>query len=317
MSRVNLLTTSTGQQLMEEGAVHITLEEGGELPTRLDELERIFSNCYQENQFNIVLDLGKVKLPPTRFIVTLIKVTSQARRMGGDVRLINLNPSIRNNLVTFSPRTYLSIEPSEKYALDDFGETFYPHTEFDINENINILTSKAQANEVEQESVEEESHFDRQDNILKLLTLAQDRIRVQNKVENLYEICDFVLERAVKAGFDLRERGKIKVTIYEACLNVVEHAYFSNPDYWINVYVGYDKEKFIIIIQDWGESFEFDPSRPYDVEQAVKDRRTGGFGLHIIRRSVDEISYLTDPKDGNRLILVKYINAKNNHLVNT
>lgn len=310
MGRLESSTTSSDQIAIDEESAYILLAEDAELPARLNELEQKFRQFFDVNQYQIILDLANIKLPPTRFIVTLIEITCQARRMGGDIKLINLNQSIRNNLVTFSPRTYLSIEPSEKYALEDFGETFYPHSEFDISENINILASKALANEIDQESVEEESHFDGQDNIIKLLSLAQDRIRVQNKVENLYEICDFVLERAVKAGFDLRERGKIKVTIYEACLNVVEHAYFSNPDYWINVYVGYDKEKFIIIIQDWGESFEFDPSRPYDVEQAVKDRRTGGFGLHIIRRSVDEISYLTDPKDGNRLILVKYINAK-------
>ncbi|MCU0645964.1 MAG: hypothetical protein MUC94_17110, partial [bacterium] len=47
----------------------------------------------------------------------------------------------------------------------------------------------------------------------------------------------------------------------------------------------------------------------YDVEQAVKDRRKGGFGLHIIRRSVEMINYISDPRHGNRLILVKAINV--------
>jgi anti-sigma regulatory factor (Ser/Thr protein kinase) len=56
----------------------------------------------------------------------------------------------------------------------------------------------------------------------------------------------------------------------------------------------YDEKKLVIIIQDWGESFKLDPSRSYDVEQAVKDRRIGGFGMHIIRRSMDEIRYLSD-----------------------
>ena len=143
-----------------------------------------------------------------------------------------------------------------------------------------------------------------------LIALAPERIRVHSEVEKLYDICDFVLDKAEKAGFDIRERGKIKVTIYEACLNVVEHAYFSNPEHWIDVYAGYDEQKLVVIIQDWGESFEFDPTRQYDVEQAVRDRRTGGFGLHIIRRSVDEIKYLSDPDEGNRLILVKYLPVK-------
>jgi len=290
---------------MEEASIYIVLNEGDELPGRLDELERKFITFFQENKFNITLDLEKIKLTPTRFIVTLIKATSQARRLGGDVKLINLSPSIRNNLVTFSPRTFLSIESSENYALQDFGETFDPQVEFDISDNINVLASITRRNEIVTEEVEEDS--DKAENISKLMTLAEDKIRVQSKIENLYQICDFVIGKAEKAGFDLRERGKIKVTVYEACLNVIEHAYFSNPDHWIDVYVGHNEEKLIIIIQDWGESFDFDPSRRYDVEQAVKDRRTGGFGLHIIRRSVDDIYYLSDVNEGNRLILIKYI----------
>jgi len=291
---------------MNEEAIYISLDEGAELSANLDELENKFDNCFQDNKFNIMVDLEKIKIPPTRFIATLIKATSQARRLGGDVKLINLNPTIRSNLVTFSPRTFLSIEPSEKYALQDFGETFAPKGEFDINENINLLASTSKEKETPPGS-EEDSEGD-QESISRFVALAQDKIQVQSKVDNLYEICDFVIDRAEKAGFDLRERGKIKVTVYEACLNVIEHAYFSNPDHWIDVYVGDKDKKFIIIIQDWGESFEFDPSRQYNVEQAVKDRRTGGFGLHIIRRSVDEIYYFSDANEGNRLILVKYLN---------
>lgn len=295
---------------MEEESVYITLEKGAEMPARLPDLEKQLRDCFDTNKFNIVIDMAKINLPPTTFIVTLIEATSVARRMSGDIKLINLNPSTRNNLVTFSPRTYLSIESSEKYALQDFGETFSPHTAFEISDNVmnkglvskaGVVTKKLDENDTSSASVDLNSE---------LIALAPERIRVHSQVEKLYDICDFVLEKAEKAGFDIRERGKIKVTIYEACLNVVEHAYFSNPEHWIDVYAGYDEQKLVIIIQDWGESFEFDPTREYDVEQAVKDRRTGGFGLHIIRRTVDEIKYLSDQEEGNRLILVKYLPVK-------
>jgi len=292
---------------MEAEPVYLVLDEGAELPVRLPQFEKLLHQYFDADQFDIVLDLQNISLPPTKFIVKLIEATSQARRMGGDIELINLKIATRNNLVTFSPRTYLSIEAAEKYALQDFGETFAPPAEFDISENIisNSLILKAgtdgkpDVRPVNQPAITEP--------IGELMTIAQDRIRVNSKVENIYDACDFVLDKAEKAGFDLRERGKIKVTIYEACLNVVEHSYFSNPDNWIDVYAGYDEKRLVIIIQDWGESFEFDCSRPYDVEQAVKERRTGGFGLHIIRRSVDEINYLSDTEEGNRLILVKYL----------
>lgn len=292
---------------MEAESVYITLDKGAELPTRLDDFQKRLRDCFNANKFNITLDLEKISLPPTSFLVSLIEATSEARRMGGDIKLVNLSLATRNNLVTFSPRTYLSIEPAEMYALQDFGETFVPAAEFDISDNIvsKGLVSKAATIPKGDQQKNDQSH--ESNSADELIALALDRIRVHSSVKNLYDICDFVLEKAEQAGFDLRERGKIKVTIYEACLNVVEHAYFSNPENWIDVYAGYDENKLVIIIQDWGESFKFDPTRPYDVEQAVKDRRTGGFGLHIIRRSIDEIKYLSDPDKGNRLILVKYL----------
>jgi len=133
------------------------------------------------------------------------------------------------------------------------------------------------------------------------------RIRVKSKNDSLYKICDFVTVLAKKAGMPEREIGKIKVTVYEACLNVIEHAYHSDPDEWIVVSVKIQKPEFIIIIQDWGECFEFDDSKPYDVKQAMQDRKTGGFGLYIIRRSMNDVQYKTDPINGNRLILKKII----------
>lgn len=288
--------------------VHIILDEGAELPAQLVELEKNFHKYFCENKFHIIVDLQKILLPPTKFIVALIEATSEARRMGGDIKLINTSSSFRNNLVTFSPRTYLSIESSEQYALYDFGETFDLQYELDSKDNKNRTTSPEIDSVSGKVSVEPEAHSLSPDLRPELMKLAGDQIKVMSKVDNLYEICNFVLDRAGMAGFDIRERGKIKVTVYEACLNVIEHSYYSNPENWIAVHVGHDQKQFVIIIQDWGDSFKFDPSRPYDVEQAVKDRRTGGFGLHIIRRSVDEIYYLSDAREGNRLILVKYIN---------
>ncbi|UCE07240.1 MAG: hypothetical protein JSW07_04185, partial [bacterium] len=221
---------------MEEEQVYIALDESAELPARLHELENQLHQSFNANKYNIVIDLEKIKLSPTTFIVTLIEATSQARRMGGDIKLINLNSSIRNNLVTFSPRTYLSIEPSEKYALYDFDETFVLHTEFDISDTIikKRLIAKDSINE--KSKSKEKEQLSGAGSISELIELARDGIRVNSKVDNLYEICDFVLVKAEKAGFNLRERGKIKVTVYEACLNVVEHAYFSNPENWIHVY---------------------------------------------------------------------------------
>ncbi len=300
--------TTDAQQPAETVAPVIGIKLESETPAAvIAEIEKKIFHAFSSEQFNLALDLSKVKLAPTKLIVFLINATSQARRLGGDIKLLNTSAMVKNNMVTFSPTTFLSLEPSEKYALYDFGE------KVDLTESPFAETELPQMPEAEEEQtkklvVEEESQKKSILPILAGLNLNDSKkIRVNSSPENLYQICDFVVQRARKAGFDEHEIAKIKVTVYEASLNVVEHAYFSNPDYWIDVYAVEKDSNFYMVIHDWGTSFDFDPTRDYNVEQAVKERKTGGFGLHIIKRTVDEIYYLSDQKIGNRLILIKKI----------
>ncbi|MFQ5674907.1 MAG: ATP-binding protein [bacterium] len=137
--------------------------------------------------------------------------------------------------------------------------------------------------------------------------VQRQHLRVKSVAKNLYSICDFVTDYAHKVGFDTKEVGKTKIAVYEASLNVIEHAYHSNPDNWIDVWIEFDEGKLIIEIRDYGFGFEGFENKRYDVESAVDREQTGGFGLYIIRRSMDEIEYIPDPENGNLLKMVKYL----------
>ena len=76
---------------------------------------------------------------------------------------------------------------------------------------------------------------------------------------------------------------------------------------WIDVWIEYNEEMFKIILQDYGTGFEGFSEKQYDVMSAMDGRQTGGFGLYIISRSMNEIDYRPDPKRGNRLTLIKYL----------
>jgi anti-sigma regulatory factor (Ser/Thr protein kinase) len=118
-------------------------------------------------------------------------------------------------------------------------------------------------------------------------------------------LCDFVVEHAKRAGMKEKEISKIRIAVYEACLNVIEHAYHSNPEHAIEVTVHYSVDRFVIVILDRGLSFEMNLQKDYDVQEAVEARRTGGFGMHIIKRAVDHVKYYPDMVKGNRLVLTK------------
>lgn len=290
---------------IDSDVVQINFGKGAELPSSLSLIEEQLTSCFEKKDVRIILNLASIKYPPAKFIALLIEITHQARCMGGDVKLINVSNSVRNNLVTFSALNYLSIEESEDYALHDFGVSvpYIPDNLSNLHtEQTNIVSPDEPILINEPQVTSVDSFF--------TTDMITETIKVHSKTDCLYDICDFVMANAGAAGFNQRELSKIKVTVYEACLNVIEHAYFSNPDNWIEVSVHYDDEKLIIVIRDWGEGFKFEPKKVYDVEQAMKDRRTGGFGLHIIQRSVDEVRYEADSVLGNRLILVKYIRRK-------
>ena len=288
--------------------VQITLNKGTELPVHLKQIENLFKACFKKKDFELILNMANIQYPPTKFMALLIEVTNVARRFGGDIKILNLQMSAKNNLISFSTKSYLSILESEEYALYEFGEdsiilsAINTDTDSDDTdtENLTIVQETSDAKSDKTQSLPEFSDAK---------TMKGDKIRILSKIEKLYDACDFVIDKAKIIGFDIKELGKLKVAIYEACLNVIEHAYFSSPENWIEVSVFHDSEKMIIVIHDWGESFEYHPATNYSAEKAMDDRKTGGFGMHIIQRSVDEIMYEPNEELGNKLFLLKYLNS--------
>ena len=304
-------------------------------------LHNSFEICFKNRDFKILLDMQKVQYPSSSLIALFVEASSRVRRVNGDVKFINLTKSARNNLATFSPISYLSLEGDEKYALDDFGKAMgekkinqmstlqtQPQTQplpsVDIVEDPiieKLQNTFEQGNNIQTdvhgdapnlEAVAKEEIVPNQKNVSEKDDRLEENnyhLRVKSETKNLYSICDFVVDIADKVGFDTKQLGKTKIAVYEACLNVIEHAYHSNSDNWIDVTVVCTDDKFEIQVRDYGIGFEgFDNNKKnYDVLSAMDGRQTGGFGLYIIRRSMDELYYEPNSESGNLLRMVKYM----------
>lgn len=299
-----------------------------------DVLKDTFDNCLQKGYRKFVVDLENVEYPNTSLIALLLEVTSRARRLDGDVKINNLASSAKNNLETFSPGNYLSLIEDETSALNDFHADLQNDTEQSTIpiENDNKIEMPTEESEqvfssvdiVEDPIIEklQDQYVEGQPEAEPQITTPpaeiqnrkgeRNHLKVESSNNNLYTICDFVTNYASRAGFDSKEVGKIKIAIYEACLNIIEHAYHSSPENWIDVWIEYNEEIFKIILQDYGTGFEGFSEKQYDVMSAMDGRQTGGFGLYIISRSMNEIDYRPDPKRGNRLTLIKYLPQASN-----
>jgi serine/threonine-protein kinase RsbW len=287
----------------------------------LQTLQSGFENCFKNGNMRVIVDFAGIEYPAASLIALLVEVTSRARRVNGDVKIINLTRSARNNFATFSPISYLSLEADEHYALRDFGPSPDPGDSGDEREKItpegaagSVTMNKNAFSSVD---IVEDPLIERLENAVddaqakagrgKPEAVSSKDLRVASEAKNLYAICDFVTDSATDAGFSMKEVGKIKIAVYEACLNVIEHAYHSNPNNWIDVRVAYDPARLLVDIKDYGFGFEGFSNTQYDVMSAMDDRKTGGFGLYIIRRSMDEIEYVPDEQHGNLLRMIKFI----------
>ena len=264
----------------------------------------------REHEANLIVDMSNMPYPSNNLIACLIANTFRARRLKGDIVIENLPTSARDNLMTFSALNFLGLSVSARgtQALPVYQDPPAPPEEdFDATALVEIAESPLLhrlANEPKPASAPK---------ITKPVYVPEADMpsfstRAESTAARLYHLCDFVVGHAKQAGMRDKEIGKIRIAVYEACLNVIEHAYHSKPDNWIDLTVQYSKGRFIIIIKDNGISSELKPAQDYDVQEAVNARKTGGFGMHIIRRAVDSVEYFPSDIHGNRLVLSKNLN---------
>jgi serine/threonine-protein kinase RsbW len=269
--RINGLSVAA-REFVDARTVRIRMGEGVDPNQVIETVQKLFDDLFREGITYVFFDMQNVETPNASFIAMLVQRAVEARRMNGEVRLVNLSVTARNHLAMFSPLTYLPIGEDEA-----FGSELPVAPEGDDEE-----------------------------------TYALDggipyKLQLTSTLDALNKLTDFVSTLARSAGFEKLEVNKLKIAIYEAGMNVIEHGYEFDTEKTMDIEVLKETDRFLMTLTDMGKSFDFYGNPVYDVEEAFHEKRQGGFGRYIIERAVDEVYYQSDEK-GNRLTLVKYMN---------
>jgi serine/threonine-protein kinase RsbW len=127
------------------------------------------------------------------------------------------------------------------------------------------------------------------------------------RTDALLPLSGFVIATARRAGLSPRDAAFVEVALYEACLNVIEHAYDFDASRRFRVDQIEEGDRLTYRVIDNG--VPLDPSvlsDPGDVDGNT--RRTGrGLGFRIIRRAMDSVAYETGAGGENCLTLCKYL----------
>ena len=138
---------------------------------------------------------------------------------------------------------------------------------------------------------------------------ARVHLSLPGTPDSLPQIREAVVGCATRMGFDEEEIAKIEMAVGEACSNVIEHAYTTQPlRLEIDVMVACFSDRIEVTIIDYSTvNFPVDEEEGLPLDQYLGEFRRRGLGLYIIRNFVDSVDHRFIGGRGNELRLVKFL----------
>ncbi|MCC6264933.1 MAG: ATP-binding protein [Bryobacterales bacterium] len=130
-------------------------------------------------------------------------------------------------------------------------------------------------------------------------------LHVPSSNENLAMIRSFVNEIAKRVSLSDEEAALLAVAVDEASANVIEHAYGHDASKQVTVRATIDDEQIRIDVIDQGKGFDPDMIERKDPRLLIKERASGGLGMGLIQRIMDEVKYHVVPGEKNELKMIK------------
>lgn len=126
------------------------------------------------------------------------------------------------------------------------------------------------------------------------------------ELESLEAFRDFIEENCKSQGLPHDTALEIKLSVDEACANIIIHGYHGMDPGSIMLCLTFKEDEITIDITDFGRAFTpTSPPKP-DAEGAVEGKELGNLGLYLIYQTMDNISY-SSSEEGNVLRFIKYL----------
>lgn len=121
----------------------------------------------------------------------------------------------------------------------------------------------------------------------------------------LDDIRDFVGDMARKVGFSDREVYSIQLAADEASSNIIEHAYAGVQDGKLEVECNIFDGGMKIVMRDRGKPFNPSSVPEPNLNADLAERKIGGLGMYLMRKLMDEVTYVSSVDGGNTLTMIK------------
>jgi anti-sigma regulatory factor (Ser/Thr protein kinase) len=83
----------------------------------------------------------------------------------------------------------------------------------------------------------------------------------------------------------------VQLALEELLTNILHYAYEDAGDHSISIRLDCEGDALRIEVEDDGRAFDLTSHPPPDLSLPLADRPIGGLGIHMIRRSLDQVDY--------------------------
>jgi anti-sigma regulatory factor (Ser/Thr protein kinase) len=131
------------------------------------------------------------------------------------------------------------------------------------------------------------------------------RLKVKSQLDNLGRVRDFVSGQVLPDDLPGDGAGEFLLAVDEAVSNVMMHGAPSGES---DIEVQFTRDPAALRVSIRDDAPLYDPTKveePGAIDSPLERSEPGGFGLVLIRRLVDELSYRVTEDGRNELVLVK------------
>lgn len=132
--------------------------------------------------------------------------------------------------------------------------------------------------------------------------LAEHHLRLELRPRAELEAIALARRLMAAAGMDERTQAEVQMAVIEAVINAAEHS--ESHDNSVDVYFKVTPQTFEVRVQDDGKGFDAKTTVRPDPQAKRVRRETRGWGLEIVRRSMDHVE-IHSGSDGTTITMIK------------
>lgn len=107
--------------------------------------------------------------------------------------------------------------------------------------------------------------------------------------KNLTGIREFATSSLYSYQVPRKELNLIVLAVEEVCANLIIHSNQCNPNNSLNILISCKNGEFSCEISDEGETFNINDHKVPTINEVIKEKRTGGIGLILVKKIMDRI----------------------------